>query len=116
MADSVDLRDLVNRVSRTTDYDEAAVREIIDALFEAIEHGLMTKGRVSIRSFGILEVVYRPGGPQKTGLPRFADAGGVVMVAPKHIPTFRPSKQLKSRIQDSRARDITALANPELDV
>lgn len=108
MSASVDLRDLVHSTSQKTDYTEEAVREIIDAFLDSVTEGLQSKGRVSIRRFGILEVEFRPGGPRRTGLPKFRRAGGVVNVPPKYVPVFKPSARLKDEIQEAHSAEVEA--------
>lgn len=95
---SVDLRDLVARVSARTGYQPNQVDEVIRATLDELTEGLCREGKVSVRQFGIFKAEYRPGGERKTGLPRYRDQGGLVEVRPQWAIKFRPSKELKDRV------------------
>jgi len=68
---------------------ELAVKVILDALSNALSKG----GRVEIRSFGSFGLNYRP--PRQGRNPK---TGAKVKVPAKHVPHFKPGKELKERV------------------
>lgn len=74
-----------------TDVD-LAVRSLLETMAEALASGR----RIEIRGFGSFALRYRP--PR---LARNPKSGAVVPVAEKHVPHFKPGKDLRDRVQDS---------------
>ena len=68
---------------------ELAVRVILDALSNALSKG----GRAEIRGFGSFGLNYRP--PRQGRNPK---TGAKVKVPAKHVPHFKPGKELKERV------------------
>jgi len=74
-----------------TDVD-LAVRALLETMAEALASGR----RIEIRGFGSFAPRYRP--PR---LARNPKSGAVVPVAEKHVPHFKPGKDLRERVQCS---------------
>ncbi|RKR02460.1 integration host factor subunit beta [Kushneria sinocarnis] len=73
---------------------EAAVKLILDDITDALAAG----GRVEIRGFGSFSLHYRAprvGRNPKTGDPVSLDG--------KHVPHFKPGKELREQVNASRA-------------
>ena len=71
---------------------EMAVKEIIDAIGEAIARG----DRVEIRGFGVFSVHQRP--PRIARNPK---TGEKVSVPAKAMPHFKPGKELRERVDQA---------------
>ncbi|MEX2366883.1 MAG: integration host factor subunit beta, partial [Pseudohongiellaceae bacterium] len=71
---------------------ELAVKAIISYMSEVLAEG----GRIEIRGFGSFSLHYRApriGRNPKTGEP--------VQLSGKHVPHFKPGKELRDRVNDS---------------
>jgi integration host factor subunit beta len=79
---------------------EEAVRKIIDRMSASLASG----ERIEIRGFGSFSLHYRP--PRIGRNPKTGDA---VALAGKHVPHFKPGKELRDRVD----RAYQALADEE---
>ena len=68
---------------------ELAVKELIDQLSTALAAGQ----RIEVRGFGRFSLHYRPPRVGKTPKP-----GDLVQVPDKHVPLFKPGKELRERV------------------
>lgn len=68
---------------------EYAVKMILDAMTQALLEG----NRIEIRGFGSFDLNYRPA---KVG--RNPKSGEMVPVPAKHVPHFKPGKELRERV------------------
>ena len=66
-----------------------AVKMILDAMSEALVRG----DRIEIRGFGSFALNYRP---PRTG--RNPKTGDAVALPGKHVPHFKPGKELRERV------------------
>jgi integration host factor subunit beta len=71
---------------------EEAVRKIIDRMSAA----LATGERIEIRGFGSFSLHYRP--PRIGRNPKTGDS---VALAGKHVPHFKPGKELRDRVNEA---------------
>jgi integration host factor subunit beta len=71
---------------------EDAVRKIIDRMSGALSTG----ERIEIRGFGSFSLHYRP--PRIGRNPKTGDS---VALAGKHVPHFKPGKELRDRVNDA---------------
>jgi integration host factor subunit beta len=71
---------------------ELAVRCILDKM----SHALATGERIEIRGFGSFSLHYRP--PR---IGRNPKTGEAVALAGKHVPHFKPGKELRDRVNAS---------------
>ena len=68
---------------------ELAVKELIDRLSTALSAGQ----RIEVRGFGSFSLHYRP--PRIGRNPKTGDS---VQVPDKHVPHFKPGKELRERV------------------
>ena len=68
---------------------ESAVKTILEAMSQTLANG----ERIEIRGFGSFSLHYRP--PRMGRNPK---SGEAVSLPPKHVPYFKPGKQLRERV------------------
>ena len=80
---------------------ELAVRCILEQMSNALSSG----ERIEIRGFGSFSLHYRP--PRIGRNPKTGDS---VALAAKHVPHFKPGKELRDRVNDAfrEEPDVTA--------
>lgn len=81
--------DLIDRVSEATGCTKARAKEIVDAVFDTIFEKLVIGERVSIRGFGIFDVVR-----SNRTKARDLKTGKEIAIEPKRVVRFRPSKKI----------------------
>ncbi len=74
---------------------ELAVKEILAHMAQTLALG----ERIEIRGFGSFSLHYRP---PRTG--RNPKTGDAVILAPKHVPHFKPGKELRERVNKTRSK------------
>ena len=67
----------------------------IKTMLEQMSQSLATGDRIEIRGFGSFSLHYRP---PRTG--RNPKTGDAVALAGKHVPHFKPGKELRERVND----------------
>jgi integration host factor subunit beta len=72
---------------------EYAVKMILDAMTQS----LLSGHRIEIRGFGSFGLNYRP---PRTG--RNPKTGTAVALPGKHVPHFKPGKELRQRVNEGR--------------
>ncbi len=72
---------------------ELAVKHLLDLMSDA----LATGQRIEIRGFGSFSLHFRP--PRMGRNPKTGDA---VALAGKHVPHFKPGKDLRDRVNENR--------------
>jgi integration host factor subunit beta len=72
---------------------ELAVKHILELMSEALASG----ERIEIRGFGSFSLHFRP--PRMGRNPKTGDS---VALAGKYVPHFKPGKDLRERVNDSR--------------
>ncbi len=80
---------------------ELSVKEILEQISQALARG----ERIEIRGFGSFSIHHRP--PR---IGRNPKTGETVALAGKHVPYFKPGKELRDRV------NLLADAAPESDV
>ena len=89
------IKALANKYSHLEYKDvEFAVKVILEHKIQA----LMSGERIEIRGFGSFSMNYRP-----ARIGRNPNTGESVTVAPKCVPHFKPGKDLRERVNKSRA-------------
>jgi integration host factor subunit beta len=86
---------------------EEAVRKVIDRMSAALASG----ERIEIRGFGSFSLHFRP--PRIGRNPKTGDA---VSLAGKHVPHFKPGKELRDRVNDAfeaNRQEAEAAAKPK---
>ncbi len=74
---------------------ELAVKAILEHMSQALSSG----ERIEIRGFGSFSLHYHP--PR---IGRNPKTGDTVSLASKHVPHFKPGKELRNRADESRKR------------
>ncbi len=73
---------------------ELAVKTIVEEMSKALANG----GRIEIRGFGSFSLHYRE---SRTG--RNPKTGDTVSLSGKYVPHFKPGKELRERVNNSRS-------------
>lgn len=73
---------------------DAAVKALLEHMSQALENG----ERIEIRGFGSFSLHYRP--PRVGRNPKTGDA---VKLPAKHVPHFKPGKELRDRVNETVA-------------
>ena len=76
---------------------ELAVKHLLELMSDALASGQ----RIEIRGFGSFSLHYRP--PRMGRNPKTGEA---VALAGKHVPHFKPGKDLRERVNDGRELPI----------
>jgi integration host factor subunit beta len=80
------------------------VEQVVKLIIEQMSYSLASGERIEIRGFGSFSLHYRP--PRMGRNPK---TGGSVALASKHVPHFKPGKELRERVDKSRKRsEITS--------
>jgi integration host factor subunit beta len=82
---------------------ELAVKCVIDQMV----NGLAAGKRIEIRGFGSFSLHYRA-----ARIGRNPKTGEQVQLAGKHVPHFKPGKEMRDRVNDSLHRFQTTYFNP----
>jgi len=96
--------ELIERLARkNTQLPYKDVELAVKTLIEQMSQALSTGNRIEIRGFGSFSLHYRP--PRVGRNPK---TGESVALAGKHVPHFKPGKELRERVDASRhATEIT---------
>ena len=76
---------------------QLAVKTMIDQMSGALADG----GRIEIRGFGSFALRYRP--PRMGRNPR---TGEQVSLGGRHVPHFKPGKEMRERVDQAAAADL----------
>ena len=88
-------------LARRRSFTHRESETIVNAMFDAMANSLMRGERIEIRgfgSFGVKERRARQGRNPKTG--------EAVALAGKHVPHFKPGKDLRERVNDGADQPI----------
>ncbi|MBH97879.1 MAG: integration host factor subunit beta [Rhodospirillaceae bacterium] len=78
---------------------ELAVKHILESMSESLANG----DRIEIRGFGSFSLHYRP-----ARMGRNPKTGEAVALAGKHVPHFKPGKDLRDRVNSSRNESVSS--------
>ena len=76
---------------------ELAVKQVLEIMSDALSQGQ----RIEIRGFGSFSLHYRPARQGRN--PKTGDA---VALSGKHVPHFKPGKELRERVDESAGTPI----------
>ena len=99
--------DLIDQVVAVLEIPDKEAAVIVELILHSIVRALRRGEKVEIRGFGSFRTRQRRG---RTG--RNPKTGAKVEVPPKKIPYFKPSKELKDFINNSRPA-AAAVSSPE---
>jgi integration host factor subunit beta len=90
--------DLIEEVSRVVEVQAKEAAIIVELIFDKMVRALRSGDRVELRGFGVFNTRERRA---RTG--RNPKTGAVVNVPAKKIAFFKPSRELKELVQNSKA-------------
>jgi len=97
-ADAMMKSELIERIARKQSH--LAYKDVelaVKGLLEQMSNALSSGDRIEIRGFGSFSLHYRP--PRSGRNPK---TGGSVSLPGKHVPHFKPGKELRERVNASR--------------
>ena len=86
---------LIKTIADTLDTTQKGGREALDAVFGAIQQGLVEDGKVSVVGFGNFMVRNK-----NSRIGRNPQTGVTIKVPAKKSPAFKPSQKLKKLVND----------------
>ena len=89
--------DLIEEVSRVVEFTRKDAEVIVESIFDSVVKALRANDKIEIRGFGSLSLHFRP--PRMGRNPKTGDA---VALAGKHVPHFKPGKDLRDRVNENR--------------
>lgn len=102
MPGTVNKSELIKRMADKLDQlTSKDVDLAVHALLEMMSDSLANGGRIEIRGFGTFANHYRK--PRKVRNPRTGEMG--IQKPGKFVPHFKPGKDLRKRVDESRQRD-----------
>ncbi|MDQ7091467.1 MAG: integration host factor subunit beta [Methylococcales bacterium] len=75
------------------------VELVVKCIIEQMSQSLSSGDRIEIRGFGSFSLHYRP--PRMGRNPK---TGGAVALSLKYVPHFKPGKELRERVDESREK------------
>ncbi len=78
---------------------EMAVKTLLEQMSQSLADG----GRIEVRGFGSFSLHYRP-----ARMGRNPKTGAAVALPGKHVPHFKPGKELRERVNDAAQVDRSA--------
>lgn len=80
-----------------THLPEKRIMESVNLMINTMSHTLTQGGRIEIRGFGSFSLRHRP--PRQAHNPK---TGAKVITEEKNTPHFKPGKELRTRVEESR--------------
>lgn len=96
-------KDIVKAISADVGMPQLAVKDIVQKTFDEIMEALIRDGKIELRNFGVFKVTRRAARPARN--PRTNEK---VYVPEKCVVTFKPGKEMQSRVGS-----LTAVPLPE---
>jgi integration host factor subunit beta len=94
--------ELINRIAaKITTLSVKDVELSVNHILECMSNSLASGARIEIRGFGSFSLHYRP--PRKAHNPK---TGERVYTTAKHTPHFKPGKDMRDRVNESRQKGI----------
>ena len=96
--------ELIERIARKQSH--LAYKDVelaVKSMLEQMSNSLSSGERIEIRGFGSFSLHYRP--PRAGRNPK---TGGSVSLPGKHVPHFKPGKELRERVNASMTREKEA--------
>lgn len=93
--------ELIERIARKQSH--LAYKDVelaVKSLLEQMSNSLSNGERIEIRGFGSFSLHYRP--PRAGRNPKTGDS---VSLPGKHVPHFKPGKELRERVNDSMKKE-----------
>ena len=93
--------DLIDHLCEAEKMPKGRAELLINAIFDCMEASLRRGERIEIRGFGSFSLHFRP--PRQGRNPKTGEA---VALSGKHVPHFKPGKDLRERVNDGADRPI----------
>ncbi|QDV67335.1 DNA-binding protein HU [Rosistilla carotiformis] len=97
-------KDIVKTISEEVGLTQQQTKKIVQKTFDAIIESLVKEERIELRNFGVFEVKLRAA--RKARNPR---TGKQVSVPAKYVVTFKPGKEMESRVAELTAGIVNNL-------
>jgi integration host factor beta subunit len=91
--------DIAQRIAQATGLSQTDAMAVIEGFLESVSQALARGERVEIRGFGTFKVVKRAA---RTG--RNPRAGTPVAIPSRQTPVFKPSREIKARVNGVAVR------------
>ena len=88
--------DIVNEVSAATGLTKVETETVMNGIMTTITESLARNERVELRGFGTFGTKHRM--PKKARNP---GTGEAIFLPERYVPTFKPAKHLRGRVNDS---------------
>ena len=92
--------DIVRLIAQSTGLTKTDTAAVVDGFIESVIDALECGDHIEIRGFGTFKVVERA---SRSG--RNPRTGSEVKIASRKAPTFKPSKELRSRVENENLED-----------
>ena len=89
-------QDIVNVVSKATGLTKVETEAVMNGVMTTIINALTENQRVELRGFGTFGVKHRM--PKKARNP---GTGEAIYLPERFVPTFKPAKQMRARVNES---------------
>ena len=89
-------QNIVNAVSEATGLTKVETEAVMNGVMSTIIESLGRNERVELRGFGTFGVKHRK--PKKARNP---GTGEAIFLPKRHVPTFKPAKNMRSHVNDS---------------
>src|ERR1700727_2305131 len=99
--------DLIEEVSRLAELTRKDSEVIVDTIFDSVVRSLRVGDKIEIRGFGSFRTRQR-----KSRVGRNPKTGDRVEVPAKKIPFFKPSKELKDLVNNSKTPEAAPATPP----
>ena len=88
-------QDIVDNVAKATGLTKVEVEAVLNESFSQIIKALSNNEKIELRGFGTFSVKHRM--PKKARNPGTGDA---IYLPERFVPTFKPSKMMRSRVNE----------------
>ena len=99
--------DLIEEVSRLAELTRKDSEVIVDTIFDSVVRSLRVGDKIEIRGFGSFRTRQRK--PRVSRNPKTSER---VDVPAKKIPFFKPSKELKDLVNNSKTPEVVPVPPP----
>lgn len=93
--------ELVDAVASKTEQGKNIVQQILDGAIDAIAEALASGEKIDLRGFGTFGV---RDSAARTG--RNPQTGESISIPARRVPTFKPGKELKERVNTNHAQPV----------
>lgn len=88
-------KDIVRTIAEQIDLPQLRTKLLVQKTFDALIEALVREGRIELRNFGVFQIKRR-----ETRVARNPRTGERVTVQAKSVVTFKPGKEMESRVRD----------------